>query len=49
MGNEPIKSKLCFNSRTLERVSAFSCLGFKISNEEERDLNLKLQVLLRYW
>jgi hypothetical protein len=41
-GREPVRSKICINNKTLEQVNIYSCLGYYLSYEEEKDLNMKI-------
>jgi hypothetical protein len=38
---EPIRSKICINNKTLKQQNNFSYLGYNISYEGEKDLNIK--------
>jgi hypothetical protein len=40
-GRKPVRSKICINNKTLEQVNTFSYLGYYLSCEEEKDLNMK--------
>jgi hypothetical protein len=40
-GMEPIRSKICFNNKTLKQQNTFNYLGYNISYEGEKDLNIK--------
>jgi hypothetical protein len=40
-GMEPIRSKICINNKTLKQQNTFNYLGYNISYEGERDLNIK--------
>jgi hypothetical protein len=41
-GREPVRSKICIYNKTLQQVNAFSYLGYYLSYEEEKDLNMKI-------
>jgi hypothetical protein len=38
---EPVISKICFNNKTLKQQNTFNYLGYTISYEGEKDLNIK--------
>jgi hypothetical protein len=38
---EPIRSKTCINNKTLKQQNTFNYLGYNISYEGEKDLNIK--------
>jgi hypothetical protein len=38
---EPIKSKICINNKTLKQQNTFIYLGYNISYDGEKDLNIK--------
>jgi hypothetical protein len=38
---EPIRSKICINNKTLKQQNTFNNLGYNISYEREKDLNIK--------
>jgi hypothetical protein len=40
-GMEPIRSKICINNKTLKQQNTYNCLGYNISYEGEKDLNMK--------
>jgi hypothetical protein len=40
-GMEPIRTKICINNKTLKQQNTFNYLGYNISHEGERDLNIK--------
>jgi hypothetical protein len=40
-GMEPIRSKICINNKTLKQQNTFNYLGYNISYEGEKDLNIK--------
>jgi hypothetical protein len=41
-GMEPIRSKICINNKTLkQKKKSFNYLGYNISYEGEKDLNIK--------
>jgi hypothetical protein len=40
-GLEPIRSKICINNKTLKQQNNFNYLGYNISYEGEKDLNIK--------
>jgi hypothetical protein len=39
-GMEPIRSKICINNNTLKQQNTFNYLGYNISYEGEKDLNI---------
>jgi len=41
-GKEPVPSKICLNNKIIERTNKFTCLGYKISLQEEADLPQKI-------
>jgi hypothetical protein len=41
-GMEPIRSKICINDKTLKQRNTFNYVGYNISYEEEKDLNIKV-------
>jgi hypothetical protein len=47
-GMEPIRSKICINNKTLKQQNTFHYLGYNISCEGEKDLNIKVQILSKY-
>jgi hypothetical protein len=40
-GMEPIRSKACINNKTLKQQNTFNYLGYNISYEGEKDMNIK--------
>jgi hypothetical protein len=40
-GMEPIRSKICINNKTLKQQNTFNYVGYNISYEGEKDLNIK--------
>jgi hypothetical protein len=40
-GMQPIRSKICINNKTLNQQNTFNYLGYNISYEGEKDLNIK--------
>jgi hypothetical protein len=40
-GMEPIRSKICIDNKTLKQQNTFNYLGYNISYEGEKDLNIK--------
>jgi hypothetical protein len=42
-GMEPIRSKICINNKTLKQQNTFNYLGYNISCEGEKDLNIKAE------
>jgi hypothetical protein len=40
-GMEPIRSKICINNKTLKQQNSFNYVGYNISYEGEKDLNIK--------
>jgi hypothetical protein len=40
-GMESIRSKICINNKTLKQQNTFNYLGYNISYEGEKDLNIK--------
>jgi hypothetical protein len=40
-GMEPIRSKICINNKILKQQNTFNYLGYKISYEGEKYLNIK--------
>jgi hypothetical protein len=40
-GMEPIRSKICVNNKTLKQQNTFNYLGYNISYEREKDLDIK--------
>jgi hypothetical protein len=38
---EPIRSKICINNETLKQQNTFNYVGYNISYEGEKDLNIK--------
>jgi hypothetical protein len=38
---EPIRSKICINNKILKQQNTFNYLGYNISHEGEKDLNIK--------
>jgi hypothetical protein len=40
-GMEPIRSKICINNKTLKQQHTFNYLGYNISYEGEKYLNIK--------
>jgi hypothetical protein len=40
-GMEPIRSKICINNKILKQQNTFNYLGYNISYEGEKDLNIK--------
>jgi hypothetical protein len=40
-GMEPIRSKICINNKTLKKQNIFNYMGYNISYEGEKDLNIK--------
>jgi hypothetical protein len=46
-GREPVRSKICINNKTLGQVNTFSYLGYYLSYEEEKDLNMKITNFLK--
>jgi hypothetical protein len=44
-GQEPVRSKVCINNKILEQVNTFNYLGYYLSYEEEKDLNMKITKL----
>jgi hypothetical protein len=40
-GMEPIRSKICINNKTLKQQNTSNHLGYNISYEGEKDLNIK--------
>jgi hypothetical protein len=46
-GMEPIRSKICINNKTLKQQNTFTYLGYNISCEEEKDLNIKAANFIR--
>jgi hypothetical protein len=38
---EPVRSKICINNKTLKQQNTFNYLGYNISYEGEKDLNIK--------
>jgi hypothetical protein len=40
-GMEPIRSKICMNNKTLKQQNTFNYLGYNMSYEGEKDLNIK--------
>jgi hypothetical protein len=37
----PIRTKICIDNKTLKQQNTFNCLGYNISYEGEKDLNIK--------
>jgi hypothetical protein len=47
-GREPVRSKICINNnKTLEQVNTLSYMGYYLSCEEEKDLNMKIANFLK--
>jgi hypothetical protein len=46
-GREPVRSKICINKKTLEQVNTFNYLGYYLSYEEEKYLNMKITNFLK--
>jgi hypothetical protein len=46
-GREPVRSKICINNETLEQVNTVSYLGYYLSYEEGKDLNMKITNFLK--
>jgi hypothetical protein len=46
-GMEPIRSKICINSKTLKQQNTFNYLGYNIFYEREKDLNIKVANFVR--
>jgi hypothetical protein len=46
-GIEPIRSKICINNKTLKQQNTFNCLGYNISYEGEKGLNIKAANVVR--
>jgi hypothetical protein len=46
-GREPVRSKICINNKTLEQVNTFYYLGYYLSYEEEKDMNMKITNFLK--
>jgi hypothetical protein len=44
-GMEQIRSKICINNKTLKQQSTFNYLGYNISYEGEKDLNIEVENL----
>jgi hypothetical protein len=40
-GMEPIRSKICINNKTLKQQNTFNYMGYNISYEGEKHLNIK--------
>jgi hypothetical protein len=40
-GMEPIRSKICINNKTLKQQNTYIYLGYNISYEGEKDVNMK--------
>jgi hypothetical protein len=40
-GKEPIRSKICINNKTLKQQNTFNYLGYNLSYEAEKDMNIK--------
>jgi hypothetical protein len=40
-GMKPIRSKICINNKTLKQQNTFNYLGYNISYEGGKDLNIK--------
>jgi hypothetical protein len=40
-GMEPIRSKICINNKALKQQNTFNYLGYNISYDGEKDLNIK--------
>jgi hypothetical protein len=47
-GMEPIRSKICINNKTLKQQNTFNYLGYNISYEGEKDLNIKAANFAKY-
>jgi len=41
-GKEPVPSKVCLNSKMIERTNSFTYLGYKLSFQGEVDLSQKI-------
>jgi hypothetical protein len=41
-GMEPIRCKICINNKTLKQQNTFNYLGYNISYEGEKDMNIKI-------
>jgi hypothetical protein len=46
-GMEPIRSKICVNNKTLKQQNTFNYLGYNISYEGEKDLNIRAANLIK--
>jgi hypothetical protein len=46
-GMEPIRSKICINNKTLKQQNIFNYLGYSISYEREKDLNIKAATFVK--
>jgi hypothetical protein len=46
-GRKPVRSKICINNKILEQVHTFSYLGYYLSFEEEKKLNMKITNFLK--
>jgi hypothetical protein len=46
-GKDPVRSKICINNKTLERVNTFNSLGCTLSYEGEKDLPSKISKFVK--
>jgi hypothetical protein len=46
-GRKPVRSKICINNKILEQVNTFNYLGYYLSYEEEKYLNMKIKNFLK--
>jgi hypothetical protein len=48
-GMEPVRSKMYINDKMLNQINKLNYLGYDVSYEGEKNLNIKMKILSKCW